>query len=372
MTRLTIGSAKLAMEDSVYNREVARMLPIGVYQRLYYPGCFLKRLISLNGRQRCGTSPFLEALALKKKWFSDFNVFKERNLVTRYAALKGRLVNEYAEREDQRKIELEHFKAFISATTEFRRPLWNNNGEYVPRWFDTIASCNEDEYNYDVENTRDWGVNVGINGRKLDITPFDREPKLLGAIVWHVKHGMSGSPSESVYEVATLHQESRIERTDLMDALECCWALAHIDGSVITGTKIDHILNKYQVGYKDDGERRTYGISLLGLSHFANDYRHYYRRWKMNTDKRSIKGDMQKGKIRLIGDRGNQKDIELASFKWRKPAGVTYFPGLDNSIRAYTFEVEGDDKILAESQAMKLLLTIRDFIEAYKRDFRQD
>jgi Virulence-associated protein E len=155
---------RLAMEDSVYNREVARMLPIGVYQRLYSPGCFLKRLISLNGPQRCGKSPFLAALALKKNWFTDFNVFKEKNLVTRYAALKGKLVNEYAEREAQRKIELEHFKAFISATKEFRRPLYNNNGEYVDRWFDTIATANEDEYNFDIENTRDWGAMSELMG----------------------------------------------------------------------------------------------------------------------------------------------------------------------------------------------------------------
>jgi Virulence-associated protein E len=252
---------KLAMEDSVYNREVARMLPIGVYQRLYSPGCFLKRLISLNGPQRCGKSPFLEALAIKKNWLTDFNVFKEKNLVTRYAALKGKIVNEYAEREDQRKIELEHFKAFISATKEFRRPLYNNNGEYVDRWFDTIATSNEDEYNYDIENTRDWGANVGVNGRKLDIVPFDQEPKLLGSIIYHVKHGMSGAPSESVYEVASKHQESRVERTDLMDALDCCWALAHIDKGIVPEAKIDNMLNKYQVGYRDDGEWRTYGVS---------------------------------------------------------------------------------------------------------------
>jgi predicted P-loop ATPase len=69
------------------------MLPIGAYQRLYYPGCFLKRLISLNGPQRAGKSPFLKALALKEEWFTEFNVFKEKNLVTRYSALKGKFVN---------------------------------------------------------------------------------------------------------------------------------------------------------------------------------------------------------------------------------------------------------------------------------------
>lgn len=296
-------------------------------------------------------------------------VFKEKNLVTRYAALKGKLVNEYAEREDQKKIELEHFKAFISATNEFRRPLWNNNGEYVPRWFDTIASSNEDEYNYDIENTRDWGINVGINGRKLDITPFDKEPKLLGSIIWHVKHGMSGAPRESVYEVASKHQESRIERTDLMDALDVCWALAHIDSSLVPQAKIDSMLNKYQVGCREEGEFRTYGVSLKGLSNFANDYRYHYKSWKMNTDKRAIRTDMQKLKITL---NGGEKDVEIVSLKWNKPRFNVRFPRLDNVIRAWTFTVTGDQRILAETQAMRLLLEIRDFIEAYKRDFKQN
>jgi hypothetical protein len=179
---------------------------------------------------------------------------------------------------------------------------------------------------------------------------------------------MSGAPSESVYEVATKHQESRVERTDLMDALECCWALAHIDGSIVPEAKIDNMLNKYQVGYRDDGERRAYGVSLKGLFNFVNDFRYHYKRWKMNTDKRSIKADMLKVKVTFVSD----KDIELASVKWQKPNANLRFPRLDNGIRPYTFVVEGDKKIAAEAHAMRLLLEIRDFIEAYKRDFRPD
>jgi hypothetical protein len=192
---------------------------------------------------------------------------------------------------------------------------------------------------------------------------------LLGAIVWHVKHGMSGAPQESVYEVATTHQESRVERSDLMDALDCCWALAHIDGSIVPQGKIDNMLNKYQVGYRDDGDRRTYGVSLKGLSNFANDYRYHYKSWKMNTDKQAIKTEMMKVRIKFTGDKGDEKDVELASLKWQKPGRNIRFRGLDNGIKAYTFVVEGNNKIFAEALAMQLLLEIRDFIEAYKRDF---
>lgn len=108
--------------------------------------------------------------------------------------------------------------------------------------------------------------------------------------------------------------------------------------------------------------------SLKGLSNFVNDFRHYYKRWKMNTDKRAIKTDMLKIKIQFVTD----KDVEFGSVKWQKPGINLRFPRLDNGIRAYTFVVEGDKKVLAEARAMQLLLELRDFIEAYKRDFRAD
>jgi hypothetical protein len=40
--------------DDAYNREVARMLPIGIVQRNYHPGCILVRMITLISKQRPG------------------------------------------------------------------------------------------------------------------------------------------------------------------------------------------------------------------------------------------------------------------------------------------------------------------------------
>jgi hypothetical protein len=89
----------------------------------------------------------------------------------------------------------------------------------------------------------------------------------------------------------------------------------------------------------------------------------------MNTDKRAIKTDILKLTITPVVD----KDADLASLKWKKPGKIGIrFPKLDNPIKAYTFTVEGDKKVLIEAHAMRLLLEIRDFIEAYKRDFRRD
>ena len=165
--------------DDAYNREVARMLPIGIVQRNSHPGCILARMITLISRQRLGKSTFCQILAgnrdfKSERWFTRKNIYVASD-VTRAAALRGKAVHEYAERVKSAKIDLEAFKSDISSTVEVHRPLFKSYVIERPRWFDSICTTNKKQYNYDTENMRDFGIDVAINGQRIKNDLFIKE-----------------------------------------------------------------------------------------------------------------------------------------------------------------------------------------------------
>ena len=114
--------------DDAYNREVVRMLPIGIVQRNYSPGCILGRMITLISKQRLGKSTFCQILAgnrdyKSEKWFTRKNIYVASD-VTRAAALRGKAVHEFAERAKISKIDQEALKSDITSTIEVHRPLF--------------------------------------------------------------------------------------------------------------------------------------------------------------------------------------------------------------------------------------------------------
>jgi predicted P-loop ATPase len=173
------------------------MLPVGIVQRNYYPGCILARMITLISRQRLGKSTLCQILAGNRdfgseKWFTRKNIYVASD-VTRAAALRGKAVHEYPERAKSSKIDLEAFKSDISSTIEVHRPLFKPYVIERPRWFDSICTTNKKQYNYDTENMRDFGIDVAITGQRIKNDLFLKEfERIFGAVVWHVKRGMSG------------------------------------------------------------------------------------------------------------------------------------------------------------------------------------
>jgi hypothetical protein len=118
----------------------------------------------------------------------------------------------------------------------------------------------------------------------------------MGALVWNVKHGMSGAISKDVADAARYHQDIRVVDNDLTWILKRVFAFAHITDDILPRTvKRDKILERYQVGYKElrDGDRRlvnrTYLINLTGLSNFATDYIDFWKRKDIKIDIQSLK-----------------------------------------------------------------------------------
>jgi hypothetical protein len=224
----------LDCKDTEYNREVARMLPVGVVQRSFYPGCRLQRMITLQGRQGTRKSSFVQILAGNtefKNGILEENNFTRANIyvmseVTRATALRGKAVHEFDEKAGLRKMELEHFKSDITRTVDFYRPLFKSEAVEVARRYDSISTTNKDTYNYDDENRRDYGIEVGNIDTDLFIQEYNN---IMGCVVREVKNGMSGGPRSEIWELARYEQEKRIVSNDLSVPLDRMIALAGID-----------------------------------------------------------------------------------------------------------------------------------------------
>jgi hypothetical protein len=208
-----------------YHVEVARSLFISSIERSYRPGCILQHMIILDdplGDK--GKSTFCRILAGNPtlefghtKYFTDKNIFAIKNDVTRYTETKGKAIHEYAELARLSQMNLEHLKNDISSTVESYRPLWSQDLYERPRWFYSIGTTNKDQYNYDTINRRYYGMKVAVGGKMLDNERFIRNyHKIMGALVWNIKNGMSGAISKEIANEARYHQDIRVVDNDLI------------------------------------------------------------------------------------------------------------------------------------------------------------
>jgi predicted P-loop ATPase len=280
------------------------MLLIGSIQRSYYPGCDLPRLITLYSAQQIHKSTLCRLLAGNTtfngyQWFTDKNLLKEKNEVSRYSYTVGNAIIEFGER-NFAGVTIEEFKQFVSSMKDVRRPLFKNEAEKRLRWYDCIATTNKFQYNTDTENLRDWGIPVGVGGKMIDTDRFlEVRDKIFGWAVWNVKRGMSGAPDIRLRDIARTHLEERIEYNDTMELLEPVFAFAHLcdkDGNgdriigIVPQEKGLEIMEKYEISYKFDKElqKQIYLISSVGLRNFATDYSNFMKRHNIPIHKRAI------------------------------------------------------------------------------------
>jgi hypothetical protein len=280
------------------------------------------------------------------------------------------------------------------------------NGLSVPRWslskthlkgsrictnglvgFIRLGTTNKDQYNYDTINRRYYGMKVAVDGKMVDNQRFIANyNRIMGALVWNVKHGMSGAISKDVADAARYHQDIRVVDSDLMWILKRVFAFAHVTDDILPRTmKRDKILEHYQVGYKDlkDGDKklinRTYLISLTGLSNFATDYIDFWKRKDIKIDVQSLKEAIvrllveidipidQDGKdiIDIDDYKGDKEQVTYrhTHFKWKQLEKVVWLPNINRSIRGYSLTIDAPNAGKIERLAMNNLLDLQDFIE---------
>jgi hypothetical protein len=64
-----------------------------------------------------------------------------------------------------------------------------------------------------IRNMRDFGIDVAITGQRIKNDLFLKEfERIFGAVVWHVKRGMSGAPDPRIIDEAKHRQEIELLR----------------------------------------------------------------------------------------------------------------------------------------------------------------
>ena len=289
----------------------------------------------------------------------------------RHSACIGINIFEFDERRGQRAIENEHFRSFVASTYDDFRMFMGMEPVRVLRRWDMVASTNHGDYNSDGFIRRDWGINVGVTGRRINLPKFvELYPKITAWIVHHVKEGMSANPDYSLYHTAKIKQRSRIRQTDTMDFLEPVFAFAHVvdSGALRSDVNGMRLLEKYHISYRDEKDgsaiiKRTYMIDQVGLSHFASDYRRFYNR-SGSTDKHAIKNDILNVEVRPVVSE-ETLDIEIC-YMWKKmdKPEVIWSVTLNRAIRGYVLVVDAPHVALMEGFAYNIILQHVPFIEA--------
>jgi putative DNA primase/helicase len=178
--RLDIFAAGiLGAENSEYSRLVGRWFLINMVRRILEPGCIMRSVPVLEGKQAIGKSTALRILG--GKWFAD-TVLDLRSKDA-FQSIQGVWVYEISELESFSRAEASAVKAFISSTEDnFRAPYERQNKKHKRQTI-FAASTNSTEYLKDwTGNTRFWPL--ACNEIDLDALAGMREQLLAEACVY--------------------------------------------------------------------------------------------------------------------------------------------------------------------------------------------
>ena len=369
---IAIMGQVLCCDDTVYNREVARQLNLLMVERSLRPGRSLQRLPTLYSRQHTHKTTLCKLLAGNtdfngEQWYTPRNILAIDNDVTRYSYVKGKAIVELAERQFGR-INLEHLKAFIDMTIDVRRPLFKNDSKERARWYGMIATTNEYEYNIDIENRRDFGIEVGTGNRVINTDLFLKHRyDFFNFAINEIESGRSSAPDIGIMMDAKIEQEKRPEKTDLMGFIDWVFALAQLHKGIMPQLVLDRIFERYQVGFKDETDRRIYGISLTGLSNFAADYRRFSDRKEVKIENKFLKTEIRK--VRIYPYENDQ----TISFKWERIDDINNkkpmrFPQVRNAIRGYALVIDAPHVSHIDVLGSEYLLRENEFTDFLIKD----
>lgn len=137
----------LGAADNLFNRVVTRCWLMGLFARLFHPGCDFQYCLVLRGAQRIGKSRLLEMLAgrhgvnpKRKGW----HVSIKDSLDDSHAvdALQKGWIIELEELAAVRKADITSIKSFISASEDTRRFAYERNARTAPRHVAIAATTN--------------------------------------------------------------------------------------------------------------------------------------------------------------------------------------------------------------------------------------
>lgn len=148
----------LGAKDSDYTRLVGRYFLLNMVRRAFEPGCIMRSVVVLEGRQNAGKSRALRALA--DPWYADtpFRIGDK----DAYQVIEGVWLFEISELQSFRGREAEEVKAFISSTRDRYRAPYDRAPRDHDRQTVFAATTNTIEWAKDYTGaTRFWPLKIG-------------------------------------------------------------------------------------------------------------------------------------------------------------------------------------------------------------------
>lgn len=252
----------LGAPDDRYNRAVAAAWMIGAVARIQDPGCKMDTALILEGPQGLGKSTALKVLA--ENWFTD-ELGDIKNKDTLQTLHSGVWIVEMGELDCFSKSEVNAFKQFMSAQSDFFRPPYGRRPRNHRRSCVFAGSTNETEYFRDVTgNRRFWPVactRVDVAGLRAvrDQLWAEAADRYRNGERWHL--------SKEVENLAQAEQRSRLQ-TDPWEAKVMAWVEQR--SSVTTTEVLQSALGLYEA---DDWGNKTNAMRV-GKILRSNGWRH--------------------------------------------------------------------------------------------------
>lgn len=198
-------SAYLGAEDSAYTRAVSRNWWISLVARIYLPGCQMRHMVVLEGKQETGKSKSLSIVG--GPWYLDNTQDLNRNNF--FEVLDGKMIVEIGELNAFRRAEMTRIKQVISCQSDYYRAPYDRVPENHPRTCVFVGTTNDTNWiDDDTGATRFWPILT----TSIDIEAIIRDRDQLFAEAvhafkagekWHI------TPMED-----TLEQQEARRRTD--------------------------------------------------------------------------------------------------------------------------------------------------------------
>lgn len=196
----------LGAEDTPLHSEYAIRWCISAVARVMQPGVKADHVLILCGKQGCGKSTALRALAVKDEWFADSPLdFRSKDSAL---SLAGCWVWELAELDSLRRSDQELAKGWLASQEDLYRKPYDRNPVRVKRQTVFAGSSNQLEFLSDASGSRRyWPVQVGV------VAPIDNEGlKAIVPLLWaEALHRLrQGEPHYLTAE----HEAARIDASE--------------------------------------------------------------------------------------------------------------------------------------------------------------
>lgn len=159
-------------EDSLYTREVSRLIFAGGINRLYKPGCKFEDMAVLLGKQGNGKSSFVRFLALEDKFFTELKTIEGKEALE---SINGAWIVEVSELLALTKTkEQEAVKSFLSTQVDKYRAAYARHTKELPRTCAFVGTSNRYQFITDKTGGRRF-YPVRCHGTGYDLFDHEKE-----------------------------------------------------------------------------------------------------------------------------------------------------------------------------------------------------